>query len=82
VQSAKDGLIADAGASAGSGDIVLIKGYRDVSTMLGSNVTTPYILSHFDLSDGPMVLEYASRPPLRSGPPPLERRRPTRRSAG
>jgi len=25
---------------------------------------------------------YAARPPLRSGPPPLERRRPTRRGAG
>jgi hypothetical protein len=40
----KDGLIVNAGAR--NGDIVLIKAYCDVSTMLGPNVATPYIFSH------------------------------------
>lgn len=45
-------------ARAGNGDPVLVEGYRDVSTMLGSNVTTPYVLAWLDLSEGPMVLDY------------------------
>lgn len=56
MQSAKEALIDNAGAV--SGDMVLIQGYRDVGTMLGSNVTTPYFLSYFDLSSGPVVIEY------------------------
>ena len=56
MQSAKEALIDNAGAV--SGDMVLIQGYREVGTMLGSNVTTPYFLSHFDLSNGPFVIEY------------------------
>lgn len=56
MQSAKAALADNAGA--GNGDAVLIEGYRDVSTMLGSNVTTPYVLAWIDLAEGPMVLDY------------------------
>lgn len=56
VQSAKESLIENAGAK--SGDVVFVSGFRDVSTMRGSNVTTPYFFSHFDLAQGPVVLEY------------------------
>ncbi|MDX0574729.1 DUF1254 domain-containing protein, partial [Sinorhizobium medicae] len=45
-------------AEARSGDLVLVAGYRDVSAMLGSNVTTPYVFAWFDLTEGPIVIEY------------------------
>ncbi len=56
MQSVKVALADNAGA--GNGDPVLVEGYRDVSTMLGSNVTTPYVLAWLDLAQGPMVLDY------------------------
>lgn len=56
MQSVKVALAANAGAR--NGDCVLIEGYRDVGTMLGSNVTTPYVLAWLDLTEGPMVLRY------------------------
>ena len=56
MQSVKVALADNGGA--GSSDPVLIEGYRDVSTMLGSNVTTPYVLAWLDLAAGPMVLDY------------------------
>ncbi|WP_248767286.1 DUF1254 domain-containing protein [Pseudomonas sp. MWU12-2345] len=56
VQSSKESLVENAGAK--SGDVVFVSGFRDVSTMRGSNVTTPYFFSHFDLAQGPVVLEY------------------------
>lgn len=56
MESVKVALADNAGA--GSGDIVLIEGHRDVSTMLGSNLTTPYFIAWLDLSQGPMVVEY------------------------
>jgi hypothetical protein len=56
MQSVKVALADNAGA--GSGDPVFIAGYRDVSTMLGSNVTTPYVLAWVDLAEGPIVLHY------------------------
>ncbi|KAA9382283.1 DUF1254 domain-containing protein, partial [Neorhizobium galegae] len=45
-------------ADARSGDLVLVAGYRDVSVMLGSNVTTPYVFAWFDLTEGPIVIDY------------------------
>ncbi|RVN83081.1 DUF1254 domain-containing protein [Sinorhizobium meliloti] len=45
-------------AEARSGDLVLVAGYRDVSVMLGSNVTTPYVFAWFDLTEGPIVIDY------------------------
>ena len=56
MESAKAALAANAGA--GNGDLVLIDGYRGVSTMMGSNLTTPYVFAFFDLVNGPMVFEY------------------------
>ena len=41
-----------------NGDVVIYKGYRDVSRFLTANVTTPYIIGFMDLAEhGPMVLE-------------------------
>jgi hypothetical protein len=41
-----------------NGDVVIYKGYRDVSRFLTPNVTTPYIIGFMDLAEaGPMVLE-------------------------
>jgi hypothetical protein len=46
-------------AGARSGDLALLEGYRDISVMLGSNITTPYLFAVLDLaSDGPLVIEY------------------------
>ncbi|MEU6919205.1 DUF1254 domain-containing protein [Streptomyces olindensis] len=56
MESARQTLIDNAGAR--SGDLVLVTGYRDVSVMMGSNVTTPYVFAHFDLTDRPLVFEY------------------------
>jgi hypothetical protein len=56
MQAARQALIDNAGAK--SGELVLVEGYRDVSVMLGSNVTTPYVLAHLDLSAGPLVMDY------------------------
>ncbi|MGE4190142.1 MAG: DUF1254 domain-containing protein [Thermoanaerobaculia bacterium] len=43
---------------AGNGDVVIYKGYRDVSRFLTPNVTTPYIIGFMDLAEaGPMMLE-------------------------
>lgn len=41
-----------------NGDVVIYKGYRDVSRFLTPNVTTPYIIGFMDLAEaGPMVLQ-------------------------
>ncbi|MDR6413233.1 DUF1214 domain-containing protein [Paraburkholderia terricola] len=56
IESARQMLVDN--ASARSGDLVLVAGYRDVSMMLGSNVTTPYVFAYFDLSDTPIVVKY------------------------
>lgn len=41
-----------------NGDVVIYKGYRDVSRFLTPNVTTPYIIGFMDLAEsGPMILE-------------------------
>lgn len=56
MESARQMLVDNAGAS--SGDLVLVQGYRDVSVMLGSNITTPYVFAFFDLSQGPITLHY------------------------
>lgn len=56
VECVRAALAANAGA--GSGDLVLMQGYRDISMMMGSNLTTPYLLAYFDLAQGPMVMEY------------------------
>lgn len=56
VESARQMLMDNAGAH--SGDLVLVSGYRDVSMMLGSNVTTPYVFAYFNLSQQPLVLHY------------------------
>jgi hypothetical protein len=57
MQGVKEALADNAGAR--SGDLVFVEGYRDVSVMLGSNLTTPYILATFDLaSSGPVVMDY------------------------
>jgi hypothetical protein len=56
MEGVKQALADNAGAA--SGDLVLVEGYRDVSVMLGSNVTTPYFLAYLDLSQGPIVVEY------------------------
>lgn len=41
-----------------NGDVVIYKGYRDVSRFLTANVTTPYIIGFMELAEsGPMVLE-------------------------
>jgi hypothetical protein len=56
MESARAALIANAGAQ--NGDLVRVQGFRDVSTLLGSNVTTPYLFAWFDLSDGPTTLDY------------------------
>ena len=41
-----------------NGDVVICKGYRDVSRFLTPNVTTPYIVGFMDLAEeGPMVLQ-------------------------
>jgi hypothetical protein len=56
VESARQMLVDNAGAH--SGDLVLVAGYRDVSMMLGSNVTTPYVFAYFDLSRQPLVIQY------------------------
>jgi hypothetical protein len=55
-ESAQQMLVDNAGAK--SGDLVLVAGYRNVSVMLGSNVTTPYVFAYFDLSQRPIVVEY------------------------
>ncbi|WKX11119.1 DUF1254 domain-containing protein [Streptomyces sp. NL15-2K] len=56
MESARQMLVDNAGAR--SGDLVLVTGYREVSVMLGSNVTTPYVFAHIDLADRPVVFEY------------------------
>lgn len=56
MESARQMLVDNAGAR--SGDLVLVAGYRDVSVMLGSNVTTPYVFAWLDLSRGPLVIDY------------------------
>lgn len=56
MEGARRMLVDNAGAK--SGDLVLVAGYRDVSVMLGSNVTTPYVFAWFDLSEGPIVIDY------------------------
>jgi hypothetical protein len=56
MESARQMLVDNAGAR--SGDFVRVSGYRDVSAMLGSNVTTPYVFAFFDLSRQPLVLHY------------------------
>ncbi|NWB31309.1 DUF1214 domain-containing protein [Pseudomonas gingeri] len=56
MESARQMLVDN--AEADSGDLVLVHGYREVSVMLGSNVTTPYVFAYFDLSHGPMLLHY------------------------
>ena len=41
-----------------NGDVVIYKGYRDVSRFLTPNVTTPYIIGFMELAeDGPMMLQ-------------------------
>jgi len=41
-----------------NGDVVIYKGYRDVSRFLTPNVTTPYIIGFMDLAEsGPMILQ-------------------------
>lgn len=41
-----------------NGDVVIYKGYRDVSRFLTPNVTTPYIIGFMDLAEaGPMMLQ-------------------------
>jgi hypothetical protein len=44
-------------------------------------MSLPHIGIFFS-APGRIARGYAARPPLRSGPPPLKRRRPTRRGAG
>lgn len=56
MESARQMLIDNAGAR--SGDLVLVAGYRDVSVLLGSNVTTPYVFAYFELTQGPIVIDY------------------------
>ncbi len=56
MESARQMLVDNAGAR--GGDFVRVSGYRDVSAMLGSNVTTPYVFAFFDLSRQPLVLHY------------------------
>lgn len=56
MEAARTALIANAGAQ--NGDLIRVQGYRDVSTLLGSNVTTPYLFAWFDLSEGPITLDY------------------------
>jgi len=56
MESARQMLVDNAGAH--SGDLVLVAGYRDVSMMLGSNVTTPYVFAYFDLSGQPLTIQY------------------------
>jgi hypothetical protein len=56
MEAARTALIANAGAE--NGDLVRVQGFRNVSTLLGSNVTTPYLFAWFDLSEGPITLDY------------------------
>lgn len=57
MEGVKQALADNAGAK--SGDVVVAEGYRDVSVMLGSNLTTPYMFVVLDLaSEGPMTVEY------------------------
>jgi hypothetical protein len=57
MEGVKQALADNAGAK--SGDVAVVEGYRDVSVMLGSNLTTPYIFVVLDLeSEGPIVVEY------------------------
>lgn len=56
VESARQMLVDNAGAR--SGDLVLVSGYREVSMMLGSNVTTPYVFAFFEISQQPLILHY------------------------
>ncbi|VVP15613.1 hypothetical protein PS900_03576 [Pseudomonas fluorescens] len=60
MESARQMLVDNADAN--SGDLVLVHGYRDVSVMLGSNITTPYVFAYFDLSHGPITLHYPAGP--------------------
>ncbi|MDR8071913.1 DUF1214 domain-containing protein [Burkholderia cenocepacia] len=56
MESARQMLVDNAGAR--NGELVLVAGYRDVSMMLGSNVTTPYVFAYFDLAENPIVVKY------------------------
>ncbi len=57
MQGVREALADNAGAVAG--DLVVVEGYRDVSVMLGSNLTTPYFFVALDLAaSGPVVMEY------------------------